>query len=282
MAHILSATLHLEYLAALGQEHRQNLDSLLHNAAAIATIVEHQTAQTTRLAQSHQLAAQIGSAALAEIVMGDVADRVVQPTCIGNARNRDSFAGQRQIHHTVIDQACNLQAHLRTGVAFQAAADLIDRHTLGRLAVDLDDAVANLDARTVGGATLIGLGKAHVVALLANQRAHTAILTRGHHLELGNLLLGHIHRIGVERRGHTIGSTLHQLCGVGLIDIEDVQLAHHIDQHLDIASQRKVITGRGRQHHRHSHRTHHRQQTAHGMFRVLRHSLFSYKFPSDR
>ena len=282
VAHLLGATLHFEHLRALGQEHRQNLDRLLHDAATIATVVEHQTTQTTRLAHCHQFATQIGSATLVEVAVRDVTDRVVQPTRIGHARNGNSLAAQGQRHHAVVDQSRHLQTDLGSGVAFQAIAHLLGGHTLGRFAVDLDDAVADLDTCTIRRTTFVGLGKTHIITLLANQRTHTAILARGHHLELLDLLFGHIGRVRVECRGHTLGSIFHQFIGVGFVDIEHVQLAHHIDQHLDIATERKIVTRRGRQHNRHSHDRHRRRNATHDMFRVLRHSLFSYKFPSDR
>ena len=282
LIHLLVATLHFEHLRALRQEHRQNLDRLLHNTAAIATVVEHQTTQVSRLAQCHQLTAQIGRTALAEIVVGDVADRVVQPARIRNARNRDSLTAQRQLHLGVIDQTSDLQSHLGIGVALQAVAHLLDGHTLGRLTVDFEDSVADLDTRTVGRTALVRLCKAHIITLLANQRAHAAILARGQHLELAHLLFGHIGRVGVERRGQSHRRILHHFGGLDRIDIHHAQLAHHIDQHLDMSPQVKVTRMGRHQHHRPGHHRHNRRRATSEMFKVLRHFPYAYRFPSDR
>ncbi len=173
--------------------------------------------------------------------MLDVADAVGHISRPRHARYGDAFAAQRESVAARVERVLDHQPYIRIGVAFKACADLLGGKARGILAVDRDDPVADAYPRAVGRRALVWLCEYHVVALLPYERTHTAVLSRGHDLERGHLLLGQILRIGVERRGHACRRALQQQIGVDLVDILRRQLAQHVDEHFCVAPQCEIF-----------------------------------------
>ena len=166
------------HLGAFGNEHAQNLDRLLHDAAAVAAVIEDQTLQFSPGAQLLDGCAHVFVTPFGEVAVTDVTDAVGHPSRVRHARNGDALALQGNglcAAVEVLDGHLDLAARL----SLEPGADLFGREAFGILAVDGEDLVADLQPGPVGGRTLVGLGYLHPVALLADERSHAAVFARG-------------------------------------------------------------------------------------------------------
>lgn len=203
-------------------------------------VVEHKALQLAFAAQpldgrTHLLVAPFG-----EVAVADVADAVGHPSGVGHARDGDPLAADRDALARAVE-VFDRHLHRRARLALEPLGDLFGREAPGILAVDGDDLVADLEPGLVGRGVLIGLCNAHVVLLLADERADAAVLARREELEILHPLLGNVLRIGVEVLDHAAGGPLHQVVGVDLVDILQREGPHHVDRDLHVASQPEVV-----------------------------------------
>ena len=239
---ILRTPFGAQHLRALGDEHPQNLDRLLHDAAAIRAVVENEPFQVAFPAQPFDGRTHLLVAPFCEIAVADVADPVGGPSDVGHARDGDAFAADRRRLLRAVE-VFDGHPDLAPRFAFEARGDLFGGESLGVLAVDREDLVADFQPGLVRRRTFIRLGDAHVVLLLADERPDAAVLARGEQFEILHPLFGNVLRVGVQVVDHACGGPLHQLVGVYRIDVVERQLAHHVDGDLHVASQPEVVAG---------------------------------------
>ena len=89
---IFRTALGADYFGPLGDEHPQDFDCLLHDAAAVGAVVEYEAFEFILGAQLFDGAAHLLVASFGEVAVADVADAVGNPSDVGNARNGDPFA----------------------------------------------------------------------------------------------------------------------------------------------------------------------------------------------
>ena len=230
------------HLGAFGNEHAQNLDRLLHDAAAVAAVIEDQTLQFSPGAQLLDGCAHVFVTPFGKVAVTDVTDAVGHPAGVRHARNGDALALQGDglgAAVEVLDGHLDLAARL----PLEPGADLLGRKAFGVLAVDGEDLVADLQPGPVGGRTLVGLGDLHPVALLADERSHAAVFARGEQLEVGHLLLRDEFGVRIEVADHAFGGPFHEFVGVHRVYIAQRQFAHHVDHDLHVAPQSEVVAG---------------------------------------
>lgn len=133
-----------------GTNHAQYLHGFLHDAAAVAAVIEDQPLQLALRTQSFDGCPHILVATFGEIAVADVPDAFVHPSRVGYARNGDPFALQSDglgAARQVFDGHPDLAAR----VSLEARADLLGGEALGIFAVDGEDLVADLSpARSAG------------------------------------------------------------------------------------------------------------------------------------
>ena len=241
VALLLGAAVRGDHLGPLGDEHRENLHRLLHDAAAVAAVVEHQPPQVALRTQPFDGRAHLLVAPVGEVAVLDVANRVVEPAGVGDGRDGNPLAAERHLLAAAVEQPLDGDPYRRAGGALEPCAHLVGGEAAGILAVDGHNAVADFQPGAVGRRILVGLSDDDVVALLADEGAHAAVLARGEQLEGGHLLLGHVLGIGVQVADHPLGGPLHQTVGVDLVDVVERQLAHHVDGDFDVAPQTEVV-----------------------------------------
>ena len=140
---IFRTPLGADHLGPFGDEHSQDFDRLLHDAAAVGAVVEHKPFQRLFGAQPFDGRAHLLVASFGEVAVADVADAVGDPSGVGHARNRDPFAADRRRllrAVEVLDGHFDLAARL----ALETRGDQLGREAFGVLAVDREDFVADL------------------------------------------------------------------------------------------------------------------------------------------
>ena len=141
------------HFGAFGNEHAQNLDRLLHDAASVAAVIEDQTLQLSLGAQLFDGCAHVFVTPFGEVAVTDVTDAVGHPARVRHARNGDALALQGDGLGAAVEV---LDGHLDLAARFplEPGADLLGRKALGILAVDGEDLVADLQPGPVGGEPL--------------------------------------------------------------------------------------------------------------------------------
>ena len=93
-ARIFRAAFGAYHFGAFRDEHPQYLHGLLHDAAAVAAVIEDQPLQFALRTQPFDGCPHILVATFGEIAVADVPDAFVHPSRVGYARNGDPFALQ--------------------------------------------------------------------------------------------------------------------------------------------------------------------------------------------
>ena len=162
--------------------------------------------------------------------MLDISDPFCDEPGVGDAGNGYPFARQSESVVPAADQPFDDDSDGGVGRAFQGGTYLCGVPTLGVLAFDREDLVADADAGSVGRGAFVGLCENYVIAFLADHRTDASVLARGEQVEVRHLLFGQKFGVGVEVASHAFGGILHQLVGIDFIDVEERKLPHHIDQ----------------------------------------------------
>ena len=105
---LLHASPHRYYLGPFGDEHREDFDRLLQDAAAVPPQVDNQSFDP-RFFHRHDSVADIVAAIFGKIFVYDVTDAVVDNAPIRNARHDDPFPLEGQFFFLAGQQFANLQ-----------------------------------------------------------------------------------------------------------------------------------------------------------------------------
>ena len=219
-----------DHLRTFGNEHRNDLDGFLQNAASVAPVVEDQSPQGILCAEFLDRGAHLFVRSFGEVAVLDISDPFCDEPGVGDAGNGYPFARQSESVVPAADQPFDDDSDGGVGRAFQGGTYLCGVPTLGVLAFDREDLVADADAGSVGRGAFVGLCENYVIAFLADHRTDASVLARGEQVEVRHLLFGQKFGVGVEVASHAFGGILHQLVGIDFIDVEERKLPHHIDQ----------------------------------------------------
>ena len=236
---LLHASPHRYYLGTFGDEHREDFDRLLQDAAAVPPQVDNQSFDP-RFFHRHDSVADIVAAIFGKIFVYDVTDAVVDNAPIRNARHDDPFPLEGQFFFLAGQQFANLQVQRGARRGFQHRTHLAHFVAFDAFSVHFEQEVAHHESGLVGRRVFIRLGDHHVVVLLPDHRAHAAVLAGGHDLEIGHLLFGNQFGVRIELGGHAVGCVQQHFVGIDLVHVEQVQFAEHVEQYLDITAQREI------------------------------------------
>ena len=172
--------------------------------------------------------------------MADVSDSLLHPAGVGYARDRDPLAAERHALLRAVE-VHDRYLHLAAGFALEHSRHLLGREPFGRLTVDREDQVSDLQPGPVRRGPGIGLRDLHPVALFADQGADAPVFARREQFEVREPLLGDVLRVGVEVADHAFCGTFHQPVGVDRIDVSEREFAHHVHRDLHVAAQPEVV-----------------------------------------
>ena len=186
-----------------------NVDSLIHQSAAVASEVEHEPLHALGLERLHLfldlIAYSVGKSGLE-----DVTCCVIEHSGIFNVREMDTLAHNRNVDDLSRTNLLHLEDHGGSRLSLHPVAAFLCLETLGRHAVDLDDFVTAHKAVFLGRRTRVRLVDYHIlVLLLMDDRADTAVSLRQHHLQVLVLLLRDIDCIWIELLEHRIHARAH-------------------------------------------------------------------------
>ena len=198
-----------DHLRTFGNEHRNDLDGFLQNAASVAPVVEDQSPQGILCAEFLDRGAHLFVRSFGEVAVLDISDPFCDEPGVGDAGNGYPFARQSESVVLAADQPFDDDSDGGVGRAFQGGTYLCGVPTLGVLAFDREDLVADADAGPVGRGAFVGLCENYVIAFLADHRTDASVLARGEQVEVRHLLFGQKFGVGVEVAGHAFGGILH-------------------------------------------------------------------------
>ena len=188
----------LHHEGAAGNPYVDNVDSLVHQAAAVAAQVENNTAHGwILLLEAHKSFANILGGVGGKLVELDITYIFLfaHKAGIGHVGQLDGTAGEGAFELLAV--AFEKQCHRGAGLATHGSAHVGGFLAAGALAVDGHDAVARLDAGLVGRKTLVGFGDIDRIATLDDDGAHTAIFAHELKLHVLHVALGEIIGVGV-------------------------------------------------------------------------------------
>ncbi len=117
-------------------------------------------------------------------------------------------------------------------VAFESLDRVVERHAVGRLAVDFDDAVAGQQTRPVGGRAIHRAKDVQPAAVGGDLDSDAAELALDAGAEAAQLLGRNVARIGIQLGQHAANGRLDQLAAIHLGDVVPLDLVDRVDQFL--------------------------------------------------
>ena len=144
------------YQLALGQENVHQIDSLVHQSAAVVAQVEDEALHLGVLAfEAHESLADILGSILRVLVQLHVADVARQHPAVGHVWQLDFGASDCLLKRLAV--AFQLECQFSTSLATHSRADVGIVLALGRFAIDSQDAVAGTQTSLVGRQVFVRL-----------------------------------------------------------------------------------------------------------------------------
>ena len=214
----------------------------LQHAARVVAQVHDQAAQflvAVVLAQFGQRLADLFAGIDLELRDTQIAVAVFEHLAL-HAAHLDHRAGQGQVerataitHQRQLDRATGLAAHLVHGFHH--------RQTLGRLAVDLDDQVAGLDAGLRCRRIVDGRDHLDEAILHADLDAQAAELAAGAFLQFGEGFRLEVGRVRVEVAEHALDGILQQGLVAHRLDVGCLDAVHHLGEGAQIIQRQRSL-----------------------------------------
>ena len=115
-------------------------------------------------------------------------------------------------------------------------------HSLDILVIDAQDDIARLEPRQVTGTSLVWFADDHAVLFLveADDGTYACVLALRHGHEFV-IVLGVIHRVGINLTEHGIDAPGHHRVGVERVHVEEVQLTVYLRECLQVAHEAAVV-----------------------------------------
>ena len=238
----LYLTLHREQRLALGQEHVQDRDGVLHVASAVASEVDDELL-CTLLLEVEEGAAEIFRRAVDKLGVVDVANVARLQAIIGQVRHLNGLT--RDLHRELLARsgAQHFQFERCAGIAAQVVADILVRLLCHVLAVDAEDDVALAQSSLGSRHALIGFVYHHALQLevVAYDRSHAGILARHHLLILCLLVFRIVGGVRVQTVEHGIDSCAHHIGGVERVHIHEIEILVYGVEHVHAFCHIKVV-----------------------------------------
>ena len=220
-------------------EQVHDVHGFAEQSTAIATKVDDKTFRTLVL-QTDESLAQIHTAILRELRQVDVSHLVAHHARPRNRWQLDVASSDAELPFLLLAWALHRQHEGRSWFATQHVAHLVHLQALQLRVVNLLQHVAYLQSHHGSRHVGVGFSDNHRRVLShTDNRAHTAILSRGHHLQFAHVLLGIVFRVRVKTVQHGINAHPHQFVRIERIYVHDVQVAIERVEHIQVLGYRK-------------------------------------------
>ena len=212
--------------------------------------------RTLRRLRSSSAVAQLLGRFLAEGADADVADLALLvvhefPVVVGLAAiaqhgfHVDPLAREREFLALRLARMNDGDRDLGAFGPFHPANRVVGLDAVGALALDLDDPIAGLDARSIGGRAIDGAEDLQIAVIDRNVNADAAEFVVHRAAELGQLLRADVGRVGIELAHHAADGGLDQLAAIDLFDVVSIDLIDRVGQQLDRARSSRPWAGAG-------------------------------------
>ena len=235
-------------------EQVHNVHRFAQQSTAIATKVDDKTLRTLVL-QTDECLAKVHAAILRELRQVDISHLVAHHARPRDGRQLDVATSNTEFPLLLLARALHRQHEGGSWFATQHVAHLIYLHALQFRVVNLLEHVAHFQSHHSSRHVGVGFSNDDGRVLPhTDNRTHTAILSRGHHLQFAHVLLGIVFRVRVKTVQHGINAHLHQFVRIEGIHIHDVQVAIERIEHVEVLCHRKRVVAlflflsRSRQH----------------------------------
>ena len=207
-----------------GDEHIDDVDRFVHQAAAIATQVEHKAFELAFLTHLCKLLLHLFGSVAGESTQLEVGNAIVEQLIIRYVVDLHLLAFQSLFNGFLLTVTLEFQRHLGARLSLQQVTDFLGVFLLTVDTIHLKDDIAGDDTCFLCRPAIVGVGDTGKLAVILDDGTDAAILARGHKLGVLDVRLGDENGVRVKAVEHGLDGSLVELAGVDFIDIVEVEL----------------------------------------------------------